>query len=103
MSDLISRDALIKELEDMCNGQLIGNPNVTLVSFGDVIDKVFEQPTAFDVEKVVEKMEEMSLEYAINGQQFSEDGWDNHAKREYGISKAYDKAIEIVRKGGIDG
>lgn len=57
-------------------------------------------PTAYNLDKVVEQLEEKALEHAINGQQFEADGWDNHANNEYEIRDAYDKAIEIVKTGG---
>ena len=51
-----------------------------------------EQPTAFDKEKVIEELEydkEMSAKY-------------NTGLREQGHIEAFDEAISIVKKGGIN-
>ena len=70
MSDYINKSALIEALENECKGQLIGNENVTLISFGDVIDLVFEQPTIDETEiirkafeRVVQRLEEARQKY----------------------------------------
>lgn len=49
-------------------------------------------------EKIKERLEEKSIEHAINAQQFGEDGWTTHASKEYIISAAYENAIEIVNQ-----
>lgn len=49
-------------------------------------------------EKIKERLEEKSIEHAINAQQFGEDGWTTHASKEYIISAAYGNAIEIVNQ-----
>ena len=61
MSDYISKSALIEVLENECKGQLIGDENVTLISFGDVIDLVFEQPT-LDEKEIIRKAFERVVE-----------------------------------------
>ena len=73
MSDLISRSAVMEIIEKHeCDTARIK-------------DGIFNLPTAFDVEKVVEELEKVSHE------QF------NHVQLVY-----LDRAVEIIRKGGIE-
>lgn len=50
-----------------------------------------EQPTAYDIGKVVEKLEEASNDIAIQ--------YENNY--EQGVSNGIEKAIEIVKQGGV--
>ena len=50
-----------------------------------------EQPTAYDIGKVVEKLEEASNDIAIQ--------YENNY--EQGVSNGIEKAIEIVKLGGV--
>jgi succinate dehydrogenase flavin-adding protein (antitoxin of CptAB toxin-antitoxin module) len=60
--------------------------------FGLLMDYFDEQPTAYDVDKVVEQLKERSEEY--------NSGVRLHGKPE---EMLMDEAIEIVKGGGIDG
>ena len=60
--------------------------------FGFLMDYFDEQPTAYDVDKVVEQLKERSEEY--------NSGVRLHGKPE---EMLMDEAIEIVKGGGIDG
>jgi hypothetical protein len=51
------------------------------------------QPTAFDVEKVVEELE--------NERKLNADAYDYQLGKEK--ARSYEHAIHIVRKGGVDG
>lgn len=90
--DLISRSKLIEDIEKMVKEQCMSNPNITLLNAGEIIDKIYEQPTAFDVNKVISKI------------------WDKseliHIKHEHNDEvEDYIRvtdATEIVREGGID-
>lgn len=117
MSRLIDADALIKKFNDkgiqitfdLPVEEILGE-DVDIDDFSMlvqdavqayrkmVIDMIQEQPTAYDVEKVVEQLEEtkkMNYEAYKN----AEDTLDIMC---YGsISNAYGNAIEIVRKGGV--
>ncbi len=84
MSDLISRKALLIEFNSM------EMPAI------DIITGVIEsQPTAYDPDKVVEALEkehqEAKKEYNL----------DVHSYYE-GKMIAFDNAIEIVKKGGVE-
>lgn len=90
--DLISRSALIQSLKN----------NVLVDVTPNTEQAIEEQPTAYDVDKVVERLEDKALEHAINGQQFGEDGYDNHEKEERCIKQGIEESIEIVKSGGIE-
>ena len=57
-----------------------------------------EQPTAYSVDKVVEELEEMKMRYfltiANTGDEKSDFAYEN-------VGNALDKAIEIVKQGGV--
>lgn len=59
------------------------------IELGYIIDAVEDQPTAYDLDKVVEE-----LEKCIN---------ESFDKCDFGISRAtYKKALRIVKRGGTD-
>ena len=62
----------------------------------DINNVIFSQPTAFDVEKVVEQLEE---NYFLTESTFDDDGYCNDDSEEV---VNLNEAIEIVRNGGID-
>lgn len=77
-NDLISRSALMQSLRN----------NVLVDVTPNLEQAIDEQPTAYDVDKVVERLEEKVL---------------NTSDTQIGISArmAFGKAIEIVKSGGI--
>ena len=64
-----------------------------------LIDRIKEQPTAFDPEKVVEQLEELKSLVPVNR---ILDDIINEKPKELGMLIAYSKAIEIVKGGGAD-
>jgi hypothetical protein len=72
---MIDADALLEKLK--------GTPR-----YFDVKHDIEEMPTAYDVEKVVEQMEELKQNFVSNAQMLS--------------ARQIDKAIEIVRSGGVE-
>lgn len=96
-NDLISRSALIQSLR---NNMLV---DVT----SNLEQAIIEQPTTYDMDKVVEQLEKLvNAEYEKesncdengfgDGEQIYEDG------RTQGMYEAYRKALEIVKSGGIE-
>ena len=67
-----------------------------IVYIQDVID---EQPTAFDVDEVVEQLEEKSK---MNLKKGLIEVLPDEARPYLKAVESFDKAIEIVRRGGID-
>ena len=82
MSDLISRSELIKHFEAIQQQE-----NVVGLEFIAMIDEIKEQPTAYDVDKVVEELELHSFELGT-------DTLPVHYVR-------LNEAIEIVKQGGV--
>ena len=63
-------------------------------SFEAVLNALKEQPTAYDVDKVMEQLEEGEEFYRKQYEKYLED-------EDFGNWEAYKDAIEIVRKGGV--
>ena len=82
MSDLISRSELIKHFEAIQQQE-----NVVGLEFIAMIDEIKEQPTAYDVDKVVERLELHSFELGT-------DTLPAHYVR-------LNDVIEIVNQGGV--
>ena len=97
---LIDADKLIVELKNLAKGQISSCPNIAefLVSIrvDRIIDILNSQPTAFDVEKVVEQLEETREKDIprINNTTTKRD------EKVYKLAMSY--AIEIVKAGGTD-
>ena len=86
MSRLIDADKIIDSL---------GNSDMDF-AIGAVID---EQPTVFDVDKVVEQLKDLKAMYwfsiANTGDKKLDVAYEN-------VGNALDKAIEIMKEGGIE-
>ena len=83
MGRLIDADALKKDLKSVTLS------NGTLVNTNAVLYLLEKYPTAYDVDKVVEQLEELRKE--------CED-----PLQEYDPNYFIDKAIEIVKGGGVE-
>lgn len=88
---LIDVDTLKKDLKSvtLSNGTLLNTNTVLLL-----LDKY---PTAYDVDKVVEQLEELKSQVSVNR---ILDGIIKDKPKELGQLIAYNKAIEIVKAGG---
>ena len=103
MNDLISKSALIDALKihfDSCfreDGELFYSDHIcTSDDVVDLIKLVENQPTAYDVDKVVEELNELDVT-AIR--RYEGGTFGNYEGTDYYIEKS--KAIEIVKQGGI--
>ena len=91
MSDLISRSALIKEIEGMylyVSGVRSGKGllSKTMEAYKkNILDVIKEQPTAYDVDAVVKELEESTV-CGMFGAMFG---------------KSDTEIIDIIRKGGV--
>ena len=102
MSDLISRSELIKHFEAIQQQE-----NVVGLEFIAMIDEIKEQPTAYDVDKVVGELkiikEDALAEYNM-GEYNLDNNIGNSIAENYrkdmneGKCFAYDEAIEIVKQ-----
>lgn len=96
MGDLISRSALLKYLRDYKWEFALGS------DFSKAIEMVDVQPTAYDVDKVVEELESraeaneyVSVRLKGSATKRQRDSWLQRAS-------AFRKAIEIVKGGGVN-
>lgn len=81
---LIDADAL----KEYCMNASKFDDNFRRVSLATLASVIDAQPTAYDVDKVVEQLEELKRRYGID---------------EFAIKGIICKAIEIVKGGGVDG
>lgn len=65
-----------------------------------ILDFIDSQPTAYDPDKVVEQLEKLKSLVPVNRVL---DDIINDKPKELGMLIAYEKAIEIVEGGGVDG
>ena len=91
--DLISRKAAYKAFSDYLNRNFIGEIySQTELSIGEIASVIKSIPTAFDKEMVIKELEydkEMSKKHSTG-------------LREQGHVEAFDEAISVVKKGGIN-
>ena len=99
MSDLISRQATIEEIWNVFNNYANDNSKfdeyeteAINMAFKVLQNRIEEQPTAYDKEKVVEQLEEMSDDIPIQ--------YDSNYEK--GLDDGIGYAIDIVRKGGVE-
>ena len=86
MSDLISKSALLKEIEKYKFGAISNDAEREYIK-KTILDFIICQPTAYSVDKVVEELEEHSFELGT-------DTLPAHYVR-------LNEAIEIVKQGGV--
>ena len=92
MSDLISKSKLIRNISKVCGDLGIELPD-------QVIDIITAQPISYDVEKVEKQIEEMNMNYFLTIANTGSEKLDIA----YGYtSDALNKAIDIVKKGGVE-
>ena len=95
MSDLISRSEMIKTIEEHYINLTNDNVPRSIPDFYSEMQKlVYNQPTAFDTEKVVEQLLNMRL---IRVEQCHGD-----YEIEVMTESNFDDAIDIVKKGGVE-
>lgn len=89
MSDLISRSALMQSLRN----------NVLVDVTPNLEQEIDEQPTAYDVDKAVRRLEEMRLKREEQLRVCADDDMADYLRCKM---SAIAEAIEIVKSGGID-
>jgi len=106
-NDLISRNELLKELESF-SMRITGSANAMILVIVDEYKKrlkkmIEEQSTAYDVDKVVERLEAHRDCYEEKAAKYDENGDTQNMNISDLIAFAYGKAIEIVKEGGVNG
>lgn len=94
---LIDADKLIEHFEKVKKESASLVDMAHILGFQSVIDA---QPTAYDPDKVVEQLEKLKSLVPVNRVL---DDIVNEKPKELGMLIAYEKAIEIVKAGGVDG
>lgn len=95
MGRLIDADAL----KSLIAGMAISN-NYPANKANALCELIDAQPTAYDQGKVVEQLEKLKILVPVNRVL---DDIINDKPKELGMLIAYEKAIEIVEGGGVDG
>ena len=93
MGRLIDAETLKQELYQQWFMDILLTQTSSEDMFYALAQKIDQQPTAYDTDKVVEQLE--------NERKF----WENAYNRNWGKEKArsYEHAIEIVNGGGVNG
>ena len=91
--DLISKKALLKEIDEVI-AQYNWKEYVILDILHCARDMVFDQPIAYDIDKVIEQLESEASHCASFFDGYYTDDYER------GKFEAYNEAIEIVKKGG---
>ena len=102
MSKLIEADLLsdkIRENKELLQKGLGKDAEFAFMTADSVLKLIENQPTAYDVDKVVEQLEELKSLVQVNR---ILDDIVNEKPKELGMLIAYRKAIEIVKEGGKD-
>nr|DAM84086.1 MAG TPA: hypothetical protein [Bacteriophage sp.] len=89
---LIDADELKKELYQQWFMDILLTQRNSKDMFYALAQKIDEQPTAYDVDKVVEQLEAEDSKIEIQ--------YENNYEK--GLLDGIEKAIEIVKAGGID-
>ena len=101
MSRLIDADLLMRKCEKWLKPKAPDEDE--MVSVADIavstLMEIEEQPTAFDVEKIVKELEDLKMRYYFT---IANTGDADKDCAYLNIANAIDRAIEIVKRGGRD-
>lgn len=100
MGKLIDTDVLKQELYQQWFMDILLTQKSGEDMFYALAQKIDEQPTAYDPDKVVEQLEKLKSLVPVNRVL---DDIINDKPKELGMLIAYEKAIQIVKGGGADG
>ena len=91
--ELISKKSLLKEIDEVI-AQYNWKEYVILDILHCARDMVFDQPTAYDIDKVIEQLESEASHCASFFDGYYTDDYER------GKFEAYNEAVEIVKRGG---
>lgn len=89
---LIDADKIINRLDAVTKD---GGENVKVFSINVIKYLLNNEPTAYDVDKVVEQLKSESARWQDSGDAYNDE-------KEKGVAIGFRKAIEIVKGGGVD-
>lgn len=93
MGRLIDAETLKQELYQQWFMDILLTQTSSEDMFYALAQKIDQQPTAYDTDKIVEQLE--------NERKFWENAYDSNLGKEK--ARSYEHAIEIVKGGGVDG
>lgn len=93
---LIDADAL----KEYCMNASKSDDDFRRVSLATLASEIDAQPTAYDVDKVVEKLKKQAEQYRHRAFEVEKKGLSELADKYYGKQCSYEHAIEIVKAGG---
>ncbi len=93
MGRLIDAETLKQELYQQWFMDILLTQTSSEDMFYALAQKIDQQPTAYDTDKVVEQLE--------NERKFWENAYDSNLGKEK--ARSYEHAIEIVKGGGVNG
>ena len=93
MGRLIDAETLRQELYQQWFMDILLTQTSSEDMFYALAQKIDQQPTAYDTDKVVEQLE--------NERKFWENAYDSNLGKEK--ARSYEHAIEIVKGGGVNG
>lgn len=94
---LIDADKLIDRFKELKGSDTLANMFVR-----DVIKEINKQPNVYDVDKVVERLEQQKSQCFIRAEEIKNKfGESSETHRLISKACSYDHAIEIVKSGGI--
>lgn len=102
---LLDADELLKYMETVEISQSIdeinkGNDNYSSTALYGYIK---EMTTAYDVDKVVERLEQQKNQYFRRAEEIKNKFGENYeSQKNYGKACSYDYALKIVKSGGIE-
>lgn len=95
--DLISRKALVSNLKLFLDRSFLGETTAhDCISVGEIVGLIKDEPTAYDVDKVVERLERNSQNIELIYP--TDQGYDY----EDAIGIDINRAKEIVKAGGVN-
>lgn len=96
--DLISKQALLKEIKEKVIPDKYGTSNAVLDVTGAVLQVIWEQPTAYDVEEVIQQITELQLKVKDKSLEVED---EEYAVMLRGQLRGIADCLEIVKKGGV--
>lgn len=105
-NDLISRSALLEEINNF-SMRITGSANAMAITIMEETKKsieklIDEQPTAYNVDKVVERLEEEARYNQSEANELAQHGDYGTATMFQGIAKGYKYSADIVKSGGVE-
>lgn len=101
MSDLISRSELYDQLANKLTWLMGYGDDLYLAVGSDIRDVIYNMPTAYDIDKVVEELNQRKIKLLSYAEDYEKTGDFAMAEIYSQLASEYTTAIEIVKQGGV--